>query len=57
MNDMLLQGNEALPTKTEVLAAAEISRHARPKWIRNHEYTSIAGGNRLVHYVTTEAQF
>lgn len=57
MNDMLLKRNEVLPTKTEILAAAEISRHQAPKWIKNHEYRSSAGGNRVIHFITTEAQF
>lgn len=57
LNDMLLGKGEVLPTKTEVLAAAELSKHRPPKWMRNHQYRSIAGGNRVIHYVTTEAQF
>lgn len=57
INDMLLDRNEVLPTKTEILAAAEISRHHPPKWIKNHEYRSSAGGNRVIHFITTEAQF
>lgn len=57
MNDMLLKSGEALPTKTEILAATEISGHRRPRWIKNHEYRSSAGGNRVIHYITTECQF
>jgi hypothetical protein len=57
MNNMLLRGAELLPTKTEILAATEITNHRRPRWQKNHEYRSIAGGNRVIHYVTTEAQF
>lgn len=56
LNEMLLKDGEILPTKTEVLAAAEISRHPAPRWIRNHHYRS-AAGNSLTRYVTTEAQF
>lgn len=57
MNNMLLKNGEILPTKTEILAAAEISSHRAPEWMRNHEYKSSAGGNKVIHYVTTEAQF
>lgn len=57
INDMLLKRNETLPTKTEILAATELSKHRPPSWIKNHEYLSRAGDNRVVHYLTTEAQF
>jgi hypothetical protein len=57
MNNMLLKNGEILPTRTEILAAAEISRHRSPRWMRDHEYKSSAGGNKVIHYITTEAQF
>lgn len=56
LNDMLNCQGQVLPTKVEVLAAAEISNHRPPRWIKNHNYLSKVGGN-VIRYVTTEAQF